>query len=83
MAKNLNDAVTIDSSIAMDQISTLLDEGKAILLFAHKGSIVTESLEKGYSDYFAANIELVSEGNYQGLCGCGEPNNVKLHLWRD
>lgn len=83
MAKNLNDIIEVNHDASKDEIDGLLNEGRTLLLLAHKGSIVKASLKKGYSDYFKASIEVVSEGNYQGVCGCGKPNNIKLYLWRD
>lgn len=83
MAKNLNDIIEIKQDMSKDEIDSLLDQGKTLLLIGNKGPMVEASLAKGYSDYFSANIEMVSEGLYQGVCSCGKPNNIKLYLWRD
>ncbi len=83
MAKNLNDVIAINQNMTKDEIDNLLNQGKTLLLTENKGEMVKTSLAKGYSDYFAANIEVASEGLYQGVCSCGEPNNIKLYLWRD
>lgn len=83
MAKDLNNVVEFNRDSSKDKIEDLLNEGKTILFYANKGPILEASLKKGYADYFQANIELISEGNYQGVCGCGKPNNVKLYLWKD
>lgn len=83
MAKNLNDVITINHNMTKDEIDNLLEQGKTLLLTGNKGEMVTASLAKGYSDYFEANIELAAEGWYQGVCSCGQPNNIKLYLWRD
>lgn len=83
MAKNLNDVVVINQDTSKAEIDNLLNQGKTLLLTANKGAMVEASLAKGYFDYFAANIEVASEGLYQGVCSCGEPNNIKLYFWRD
>lgn len=82
MAKDINNAVEILNG-DFSNVEQLLSEGKTILVAVEMGQFVTESLKKGKSEHFNANIELKEKKENAGVCACGKPANALVYFWRD
>ncbi|WP_338985241.1 hypothetical protein [Spiroplasma endosymbiont of Diplazon laetatorius] len=84
MAKDLNNLVEVldMTKYELEDLNTILDEGKTILIALEKGEHVTNSLNEGYSHYLKANVELKEEKENCGVCGCGQPADILVYAWR-
>lgn len=84
MAKNLNNIYEVDTldSIYPEKLEEWLNNEKTLIIPLHKGVHVSASLEKGYSDFLKANIELKEEKEINALCECGKKANILVYVWR-
>ncbi|WP_338983024.1 hypothetical protein [Spiroplasma endosymbiont of Othius punctulatus] len=66
-----------------ENINKLLQDKKTLVMALEVGDNVKKSLDKGFSDFLNANMELKEYKDNIGVCSCGEPNNALIYLWKD
>ncbi|WP_031542358.1 hypothetical protein [Mesoplasma photuris] len=66
----------------MELAFKLLDKGEIVELAAFAGPEVEKTIKNKFSGYLNANAEVIERGENLGVCGCGEPANVILKIWR-
>ncbi|AGR42093.1 hypothetical protein [Spiroplasma diminutum] len=81
---NLNNTVEIldMTKYTLDEITELLNEGKTLIMALEKGEHVNASLNESFSKYLNANIKLKEEKENCGTCGCGQPANILVYVWK-
>ncbi|AHI52606.1 hypothetical protein [Spiroplasma culicicola] len=85
MPKDLNNLVEIREINGGDfsPIVSALDSGKTLLWAVKRGDLVNQALAEGRVELLNANCELKEEAANCGTCGCGEPADALVYLWRD
>lgn len=79
MRKLKEDIVITDGN--MELMIKSLEENKVVLAAIEMGPGVSQAVEKKWSDYFKAHIQVKEETN-EGVCFCQKPATHLVYIWR-